>query len=197
MEEKKIRCVIAKNINCCVGPHLIPPGRAALVELRLLQKQNGHFVGSVWVNAEGGAAELYIRDGKERAKLIPQLKAYFSTVPGISHVYTNAEAQTLGLPADTNTDQAPQLYLTAAPDYAFGENANGPLALELHEPRGQHGYLNSMPEMQALFVASGAAIRPGIHLGMIPNLRVAPTIAMILGVNLPAAEQPAIKEILR
>lgn len=176
--------------------HVIQPN-AALVQQGLLHKQDGHFTGNVWVNAEGGAAELYIRDEKVRAKLIPQLKTYFSAMPGISHVYTNAEAEALGLPAEANTDQAPQLYLTAAPDYAFGDNADGPLMHTLHEPRGQHGYLNTMPEMQALFVASGAAIRPGIHLGTIPNLAVAPTIAAILGVRLPAAEQPALKEVLR
>jgi len=39
--------------------------------------------------------------------------------------------------------------------------------------------------------ASGNHIRAGINLGTIPNLRVAPTIAKLLGVSLPAAkEQP-------
>jgi hypothetical protein len=51
--------------------------------------------------------------------------------------------------------------------------------------------------MQALFVASGAAIKPGIKLGVISNLQVAPTIAKILGVQLPAATQPPLSEILR
>ncbi len=103
-----------------------------------MKKQDGHFTGNVWVNAEGGAAELYIPDEKARVKLLPQLKAYFSTVPGISHVYTNTEAQALGLPAEADTDQAPQLYLTAAPDYAFGDSTDGPLVRVLHEPSGQH-----------------------------------------------------------
>jgi hypothetical protein len=40
-------------------------------------------------------------------------------------------------------------------------------------------------------VASGSHIHAGIELGTIPNLRVAPTIAKLLGVSLPAAkEQP-------
>jgi predicted AlkP superfamily pyrophosphatase or phosphodiesterase len=176
--------------------HVIQP-IVSLVQQGLLHKEGDRFVGKVWVNAEGGTAELYIRDEKLRAGLVPQLKAYFSTVPGIAHVYTNAEAQALGLPAEADTDQAPQLYLAAAPDYAFGDDAEGPLVRVLHDPRGQHGYLNTMPEMQALFVASGAAIRPGIHLGTISNLRVAPTIAAILGAQLPAAGQPDLSEILR
>lgn len=176
--------------------HVLQPN-AALVQQGLLHQRNGHYEGKVWVNAEGGAAELYIREVQERAKLIPQLKAYFSSMPGISHVYTNAEAQALGLPSDASTDQAPQLYLTAAPDYAFEDDLEGPVMRVLDAPRGQHGYLNNMPEMQALFVASGAAVRPGMHLGVIPNLSVAPTIAAILGIQLPAAQQPPLKEILR
>jgi predicted AlkP superfamily pyrophosphatase or phosphodiesterase len=170
---------------------------AALVQQGLLQKRDGRVVGKVWVNSEGGSAELYIRNENERAKLIPRLKTYFSAMPGVSHVYTNAEAKELGLPAEASTDQAPQLFLTAAPGYAFDDDADGPVTHVLHEPRGAHGYLNTMPEMQALFVASGAAIRPGLHLNAVSNLQVAPTIAAILGIQLPDAKQPALKEILR
>jgi hypothetical protein len=54
-----------------------------------------------------------------------------------------------------------------------------------------------MTDMQALFVASGAEINPGIHLGTVSNLQIAPPIAKILGVQLPDARQPALKEILR
>ena len=62
---------------------------------------------------------------------------------------------------------------------------------------GAHGYLNTMPEMQALFVASGAAIKPRTKLGEIDNLRVAPTIATILGLSLPDAKEEPLAEILR
>ena len=120
--------------------------------------------------------------------LVPNLKGYFATVSGIEHVYTNEEARSIGLPSEAASDQAPQLYLTAAPDYAFSDELTGPLNYS-NPPRGQHGYLNTMTDMQALFVASGAAIKPGIHLGTISNLQVAPTIAKILGVQLPDAKQ--------
>jgi predicted AlkP superfamily pyrophosphatase or phosphodiesterase len=175
--------------------HIISPN-VALADQGFLHKQGDKYVGSVWVKAEGGAASIYIRDAKQRAELIPKLKAYYSGVPGIEHVYTNVEARSLGLPDDSTSDQAPQLYLTADPDYAFSSDVTGPLA-RTSAPKGQHGYLNSMPEMQALFVASGAAIKPGIHLGVISNLRVAPTIAKILGVQLPDAKQPVLNETLR
>ena len=175
--------------------HTISPN-VALVEQGLLHKQGTSYAGSVWVKAEGGAASLYIRDASKRAELLPKLKAYFAGVPGVEHVYTNEEARTIGLPAEADSDQGPQLYLTAAADYAFLDDLTGPLE-NTGPVRGQHVYVNSMTDMQALFVASGAAIKPGVALGVIPNLRVAPTIAKILGVQLPDAKQLPLNEILR
>jgi hypothetical protein len=119
------------------------------------------------------------------------LKAYFSSLPGVEGAFTNQEARAIGLPAVGNTDQAPDLYLTASPGYAFWAGQDGPLAQDVNPVAGSHGYSNTDPDMQALFVASGSHIRAGINLGTIPNLRVAPTIAKLLGVSLPAAkEQP-------
>lgn len=51
--------------------------------------------------------------------------------------------------------------------------------------------------MQAVFVAWGAGIRRGVDLGTISNLRVAPTIAKLLGVSLPAATQPPLTDALQ
>jgi len=175
--------------------HTINPN-VALVEQGLLHKQDGVYKGDVWVKAEGGAAELFVRNASRREELLPKLKAYFAGVPGIAQVYTNQEARLLGIPSDADTNQAPQLYLTAAPDYAFSDDLLGPLT-SAHPPQGQHGYLNTVPDMQALFVASGAAIKPGVVLGPISNLQIAPTIAKILGLQLPDANQPALSGILR
>jgi predicted AlkP superfamily pyrophosphatase or phosphodiesterase len=175
--------------------HTISPNVALLAQ-GYLKPQGKGYTGSVWVKAEGGAASLYIRDASRRAELVPKLKAYFAAIPGIAHVYINEEARAIGLPSDTATDQAPQLYLTAAPDYAFSDDVAGALTSS-NPPRGQHGYLNDMTDMQALFVASGAAIKPGIKLGVISNLQIAPTIARILGVQLPDAVQPPLNQILR
>jgi predicted AlkP superfamily pyrophosphatase or phosphodiesterase len=175
--------------------HTISPN-IALANLGLLHKQGKNLIGDVWVKAEGGAAELYIRDASHRKELTPKLKAYFAKLPGIEHIYTNDEARALGIPAEDKTDQAPQLYLTAAADYAFSDNTEGEVT-RTNPPLGQHGYLNTMPDMQALFVASGAAIKPGLKLGSIPNLRVAPTVAKILGLNLPDATKEPLNEILR
>jgi predicted AlkP superfamily pyrophosphatase or phosphodiesterase len=175
--------------------HTIRPN-VALAEQGLLHKDGAQYRGSVWVKAEGGAASVYVRDAAERAALVPKLKAYFASVPGVAHVYTNQEARAIGLPAEEDTDQAPQLYLTAKTDYAFDDGVNGPLESE-HAAKGQHGYLNTDSDMQALFIASGAHIKPGVQLGAISNLSVAPTIAALLGVTLEEAKSKPLSQILQ
>jgi predicted AlkP superfamily pyrophosphatase or phosphodiesterase len=84
--------------------------------------------------------------------------------------------------------------LTAKPDYAFGGGVEGPIVQTMMQTRGQHGYLNTDPDMDALFIASGAQIRSGVDLGSITNLRVAPTVAALLGVSLPAATEAPLSE---
>lgn len=175
--------------------HTISPN-VALFQQGLLHRQDNSIVGDVWAKAEGGAASIYIRDPKKRAELVPKLKSYFASVAGIAQVFTNQEALSLGLPAESDTDQTPQLYLVASPDYAFRDDATGEL-IRTNPTSGQHGYLNTMPDMQALFVASGATIKQGVTLGVVSNLQVAPTIAKILRVKLPDAQVPAFNEILR
>ncbi|WP_263355970.1 alkaline phosphatase family protein [Acidicapsa ligni] len=187
--------IIVSDHGFATYTHSINPN-VALIEQGLIRKEGSTFHGDVWVKAEGGVAELFIRDPNRRAELLPKLKTYFAGIPGIAHVYTNEEARALGIPAEADTNQAPQLYLAAAPNYAFDDNTSGPVVSD-NPARGTHGYLNSMPDMQSLFIASGAAVKPGIALGNIDNLRVAPTIAKILGVALPDAKEPPLNEILR
>lgn len=56
------------------------------------------------------------------------------------------------------------------------------------ERKGSHGHDPDLPDLQAVFVAWGAGIRPGVELGRISNLSVAPTVAELLGFAIPKAE---------
>lgn len=186
----RITFIIASDHGFGDVKHAIRPN-VVLAERHVLTKQNGKDEGGAWFLAEGGETSLYIRDPALRAKLVPELKTYFSSLPGVEGAFTNEEARAIGLPAVGTTDQAPDLYLTGSPGYAFWAGQDGPLTQDVNPVAGSHGYRNTDSEMQALFVASGNHIRAGINLGTIPNLRVAPTIAKLLGVSLPAAkEQP-------
>jgi hypothetical protein len=127
---------------------------------------------------------------------VPKLKTAFAATADVDMVYTNEEARALGIPSTADSDQAPDLFLTAREGYVFDDRLDGPLVADtpLH---GQHGYANTDPNMQALFVASGAHIRSGVALGVISNLRVAPSIAKILNVTSPAAKRSPLNEILK
>ena len=52
------------------------------------------------------------------------------------------------------------------------------------------------PRMYPAFIASGVGIREGIRVGHVRNLDVAPTIARLLGLELPSAAGVAMEEIL-
>jgi predicted AlkP superfamily pyrophosphatase or phosphodiesterase len=86
--------------------------------------------------------------------------------------------------------------LSALPDYSFGNEAEGNYVTGIDEG-GTHGYLNTDPKMQAIFVAWGAGIASGVRLGKISNLDVAPTIAAILGIEMKTAKGHALREILK
>jgi predicted AlkP superfamily pyrophosphatase or phosphodiesterase len=78
--------------------------------------------------------------------------------------------------------------LCAAPGYSLTAGASLPLLVPSRRNRGTHGHCPDEPLMRATFVASGAGIRP---LGSIPPIRmvdIAPTIALLLGLELPEAD---------
>ena len=192
----RITFVVASDHGFADYTHAIHPN-VALVQQGLLHMEKGSYRGDVWIQPEGGEASLYIRDKAKRAALLPKLKADFGKLPGVAAVYTGSEANQLGIPAPGSTDQAPDLYLVAKAGFSFMDGTTLPLITEIKPARGAHGYLNTEADMQALFVASGAHIRRGVKLGAISNLRVAPTIAKLLDVSLPAATQAPLTEILQ
>lgn len=192
----RITFVIASDHGFTNYTHVIRPN-AALVQQGLLQMQNGSYRGDVWILPEGGEASLFIRDPAKRAALLPGLKHYFEHLPGVAALYPTEDAPRLGLPTRNASKQAPDLYLVAKTGYSFQDGIEPPLVTDVDPARGAHGYLNTDQDMQALFIASGAHIRKGVNLGQITNLRVAPTIAKILGVSLPGARQPPLTEALQ
>jgi predicted AlkP superfamily pyrophosphatase or phosphodiesterase len=192
----RITFIIVSDHGFASYSHMIHPN-VALAERGLIAQRDGSWKGEAWFVPEGGSALLYIRDTARREEIVAKLKAYFATVPGVAGAYTNEEAQKLGIPARAASDQAPDLFLAAKPDYAFGNGMTGEIVTDLQTPRGAHGYLNSDSDMDALFIASGAHIRSGVDLGVITNLRVAPTVAKILGVSLPAATELPLAEALQ
>jgi predicted AlkP superfamily pyrophosphatase or phosphodiesterase len=74
------------------------------------------------------------------------------------------------------------------PPYRFGGNLRGPVAIAPAKVGGTHGYLPELPEMDASFFLVGPGIAAGQSLGRIDMCDIAPTLAGVLGVELPTAE---------
>lgn len=55
-------------------------------------------------------------------------------------------------------------------------------------PGGAHGYDPAAPEMAALFIAHGPAIRPGVTLNDLDSVDVQPLLGRLLGIAVPAGD---------
>jgi predicted AlkP superfamily pyrophosphatase or phosphodiesterase len=103
----------------------------------------------------------------------------------------------LGFPAPTPESQMGQLLLTAKPGYAFTGAVTGePVNPAREGGLGSHGYLASDPQLGAIFIASGRGIKPGVVLDSVRTIDLAPTMARLLGVELPKTDGRALTEIL-
>src|SRR5262249_8917437 len=79
-------------------------------------------------------------------------------------------------------------FLDASPGYAFGTEFKGDSVTTPKDYKGSHGALPTRLEMHASFIAAGRGIRSGFHEPYTKNIHVAPTIAVLLGFQLPDAE---------
>ncbi|HWA26615.1 MAG TPA: alkaline phosphatase family protein [Lacunisphaera sp.] len=145
----------------------------------------------------GGTAFVYITDPARRAELLPKVKAALAGVEGVKAVLEGAEVQALGLPTPQENPRAGDLLLVAKDGYFFDNSAAPDTAtLPAVGYGGTHGYPHTDPEMEGIFIASGAHIKPGGALGKVRNMDLGPTIARLLGVELPNTEGRVLEEIL-
>lgn len=73
------------------------------------------------------------------------------------------------------------------PGYYTGGGISGDLVTPVEGSRGSHGFSPEYPEMHSSFFAAGAGIAQNRDLGVIDMRQIAPTVAAILGVDLPTA----------
>jgi hypothetical protein len=84
-----------------------------------------------------------------------------------------------GWPSRSDNPAAFDVLICAKDDWKFGTMPDHRNTAE--SQTGAHGYPNTRPLMQAIFIASGAAIRSIGEQPTFPNINVAATIAQILG----------------
>lgn len=134
---------------------------------------------------EGGIGMLYLTspdNGADRARVLD----LFRDKEGIADVLTPDEFGQYGLPHPDHYEQMADLILVAKDGYGVGGGATGDeFVVKSEATLGTHGFLSTNPLMNAVFIASGHGVKPGTKLPVIENIDVAPTVAKLLGVELP------------
>lgn len=145
----------------------------------------------------GGMALVYVTDPARKAELLPKLRALLSAAEGVDRVLDGREGPTLGMPSSDEYTRMGDLILLAKEGYAFNDSAAGDdVVTAAVNYAGTHGYIASDPELEGIFIASGNGIRKGVALPRVSNLDIAPTLARLLGLELPEKEGRALTEIL-
>src|SRR5439155_12447183 len=149
------------------------------IQPNVILRGQGLTSADVAIISEGGTAMVYIINPAHRERLVPRVKEIFRVAEGVDRILDSSDFPAFGLPLPQDYDQMADLVLSAKNGYAFGSSEKGAYA-DVAEG-GAHGYLSTDPEIQAIFIAWGRGIRPGVKLDVVENVDVAPTIAALLG----------------
>lgn len=150
--------------------------------------------------SEGGIAFVYFTNPETRDADRSKVRELMAAQEGIADILTPDQFPALHLPDPAKNGQMAALILTGKPGYAFNNDARGENVITevtlTEGNQGHHGFLSTNPKMNALFVASGRGIKAGAKLGVIDNIDIAPTMARLLGEELPGADGKVLKELL-
>jgi len=167
----------------------IPFLQAGLIEAKTAA--NGAVTVTSWKAepwATGGLAAILLRDPAD-AKTREEVRALLQRLAadpanGIAKILNKDEVKQAG--GFPNAE----FLLALQPGFTMAGAFSGALVTDQPPVKGTHGYLPSFPEMRASFFAMGEGVARGRDLGVIDMRQIAPTVAGILGVSLPAAKEP-------
>jgi hypothetical protein len=128
--------------------------------------------------ANGGTAFVYARD--ERSAVAARLA--FASAAERTRAFRVVSAEEM---IRSGADPEAWFGLEAAPGYGFRDAARGEL-LVASTRRGMGGYLPERPEMDVALVLWGSGVRQGLAVPEMAQVDVAPTLALLLGVELDA-----------
>jgi predicted AlkP superfamily pyrophosphatase or phosphodiesterase len=138
---------------------------------------------------DGGSAAIVLHDPADsavKAKVAALLKQLQDDPQyGIAHVLDHDEVVKLG-----GTAQA-SWFVQFKIGYEMGIKPDAPVLTPGRE-RGMHGYDAALPEMRSTFLIAGKGVPAGKDLGSIDMRDIAPTLAVLLGVQLPDAQGKAL-----
>ena len=165
-------------------------------ELGLLEldAKGAHTKRQAWVAGNGGAAYVYALDGAP-ATAVARMRERFGALPGVE-VIGPEQYPGLGLPAPAPGSHVPDLILAADDGIFFTGHATAEAAAAAPVYVAAHGHRPELAPLGAAFLMAGPGVRTGAALGEIGLLSVAPTVARLLGIELPAAEAAPLDEAL-
>ena len=171
---------------------------SALQKAGLLKAAAGKITETqAYVVPEGGSALVYVTVPDPAGDILSRTKQALAGLEGIDKVIGPADFAPLGLPQPSANPQMGALFLTAKEGYAFAAAAGDQTAVDAPEGSlGAHGYVSLDPDIQSLFIASGRGIKSGVTLDTVSNLDVAPTAALLLGVEMKNVEGKVLTDIL-
>lgn len=180
--------IVVSDHGFKAAPRVVRPN-VLLRQAGLLEGAADAIACDAYVLSEGGTAMVYVTDRARAAELRPRLKALFGGVEGIKGVRDRADFPRLGMPDPDKNPQMADLVLEAADGYGFGNETAGVAVDTLaNAGTGRHGYPSADPDMNAIFIASGNGVKPGVRLDPIANVDVAATIASLLGLKMDNIE---------
>jgi predicted AlkP superfamily pyrophosphatase or phosphodiesterase len=132
--------------------------------------------------------------------ILERVLARAAATPGVARVIRPGQFAALGFPEYADSPYIPGHYLIAGDvqthlvlDAKSDSATRRPRARVYHG----HGYFPDDPSMHAALVMAGAGIVKGRRIGHVQNVDVAPTLARLLGVALPAATGRVLTEALQ
>lgn len=144
---------------------------------------------TVHCRSEGGACALYVLDEARRSEIIERLRKEMAEIEGVDAVYGPEQFASIGQPTVADDPRSADLWLSCRSGYAFADATTGDDVIAAKPaPVGTHGYRPDQPALYGTCVVWGAGVPGGTKLGLAKNLDVAPTMARLLGVELPGAD---------
>jgi predicted AlkP superfamily pyrophosphatase or phosphodiesterase len=133
----------------------------------------------------GGSAAVMLRDPNDDAMRL-RVKNFLERLKSDPKL---GIARIIGQPDLTAMGGFPEasFLVEMTPGWDVDESFSGPVVVPA-PGTGQHGYLPDRPEMRASLFIKGPGIAAGRNLGLVDMRQVAPTVAMLLGVNMPTAK---------
>ncbi|MGE0758702.1 MAG: alkaline phosphatase family protein [Pirellulaceae bacterium] len=183
----KSAVIVVADHGFALTPKAILPN-VALRQAGLLQTDSSGRIteARAHVFPEGGIGLVYCTDPGSAPDDARQVAELLKGREGVADVLTPAQFARYGLPHPREYSQAPDLVVVAADGYGVSSSAEGDAFIATNivgrVSLGSHGFISTLPKMNAVCVLSGAGIRRGVRLEPVENIDIAPTVARLLGV---------------